>query len=135
MDLVRGILLAIEEKEVLGGCSFEEVFGWLEDKEYVTSSDEDKDKVKGHCGILVDGGLVERCYDWMETHESRQDKWFYFGNTRVRLCLEGYEFLDNVRQDEVWQKVKDKIVSAGGTLSFEVVKMWVTEHSKSLVGL
>ncbi|MDE2698252.1 MAG: DUF2513 domain-containing protein [Gemmatimonadota bacterium] len=135
MDLVRGILLAIEEKEAREGCEFREVLDWLKGNEHITSSDKDKDKVLVHCGILVDGGLAEKCYDRTETNASRQDKWFFFPGSRIRLCWEGYEFLDNARQDKVWKKVKDKMANAGGTLSFEVVKMLVTELSKSAVGL
>ncbi len=135
MDLVRGILLAIEEKETLGGCAFSEVLDWLRDNKYITSSDKDNDKVSAHCGILVDGGLVEKCYDDSETDASRQDKWFFFPNSRIRLCWEGHEFLDNARQDKVWQKVKDKMASAGGSLSFEIVKTLTAELSKSAVGL
>ena len=133
MDLVRGILLAIEEKETLGGCPFREILVWLKDNKYIASSD--KDKVSAHCGILIDGGLAEKCYDAYESHESRQDKWFFFKSSRIRLCWEGCEFLDNARQEKVWKKVKCKIASAGGTLSFEIVKMLVTKYAKSLVGL
>ena len=135
MDLVRGILLAIEEKETLGGCDFREVLDWLRDNKYITSSDKDRDKVSAHCGILVDGGLVEKCYDDYETDASRQDKWFFFPSSRIRLCWEGHEFLDNARQDKVWKKVKDKMASAGGSLSFEIVKTLTAELSKSAVGL
>ena len=133
MDLVRGILLAIEENETLGGCSFDEILVWLQDNKLIASSD--KDKVSAHCGILVDGGLVEKCFDHYETHVSRQDKWFFFGNSKIRLCWEGYEFLDNARQDKVWKKVQGKIANAGGTLSFEIIKMLVTQYSKAVVGL
>ena len=135
MDLVRGILLGIEERETLGGCDFRKVLDWLRDNKYITSSDKDRDKVSAHCGILVDGGLAEKCYDAYETDASRQDKWFFFPRSRIRLCWEGYEFLDNARQDKVWEKVKDKIAGAGGSLSFEIVKMLVTGYSKSAVGL
>ena len=135
MDLVRGILLAIEEKEVVGGCDFREVIEWLKDNKYITSSDEDRDKVLAHCGILVDGGLAEQCYDPLMPDASRQDKWFFFDDSRIRLCWEGHEFLDNVRQDKLWEQAKDKIDSAGGSLSFEVVKALVTELAKSAVGL
>ncbi|MCE2435457.1 MAG: DUF2513 domain-containing protein [Candidatus Latescibacteria bacterium] len=129
MDLVRGILLAIEEKETLGDCDFCEVLDWLRANKYITSSDKDRDKVSAHCGILVDGGLAEKCYDFMETDASRQDKWFFFPSSRIRLCWEGYEFLDNARQDKLWEQVKDKIDNAGGTLSFEITSC-VTSRSK-----
>ena len=135
MDLVRGILLAIEEKEDLGGCEFREALDWLKDNKYITSSGKDRGKVLAHCGILVDGGLVEKCYDDSETDASRQDKWHFFPVSRIRLCWEGYEFLDNARQDKVWKKVKDEMASAGGSLSFEVVKALATELSKSAIGL
>ena len=133
MDLIRGILLAVEEKETLGGCTFKEMFVWLQHNEYSASSD--KDKVSAHCSILIDGGLIEKCYDYYETHASRQDKWFFFDSSKIRLCWEGYEFLDNARQDRVWKKVQGQIANAGGTLSFEIIKSLVTQYSKSVVGL
>lgn len=133
MDLIRGILLAIEENETLGGCSFREILVWLQENKYIASSD--TEKVSAHCGILVDGGLVEKCYDVYETHASRQQKWFFFGSSKIRLCWEGHEFLDNARQDRVWKKVQDKIATAGGTLSFEVVKTLAREYAKGVVGL
>ena len=132
MDLIRGILLAIEEKEILGGCEFRDILAWLEDNKHITSSD-DKDKVSAHCGILVDGNLIEKCYDPYETHGSRQDKWFFFDSSKIRLCWEGCEFLDNARHNNVWEKVKSKIADAGGSLSFEIIKMLVTERVKSIV--
>lgn len=46
-----------------------------------------------------------------------------------------HDALDNARQDKVWQKVKDKMASAGGSLSFEIVKTLTAELSKSAVGL
>ena len=133
MDLIRGILLAIEENETLGGCRFSEILEWLQAKEYIATSDEDK--VSAHCGILVDGGLIEKCYDYYESHASRQDKWFFFSSSKIRLCWEGHEFLDNARQDRVWNKVQGHIANAGGTLSFEIIKSLVTQYSKSVVGL
>lgn len=47
--------------------------------------------------------------------------------TLHRLTWDGHEFLDNVKDDNMWQKIKALVVSKGGDASFSVLKALATK--------
>jgi hypothetical protein len=51
------------------------------------------------------------------------------------LTYEGHEFLDAIRNDKVWGKVKEQAREHGGKLSFEVMKALAIQVAKTLLGL
>lgn len=48
----------------------------------------------------------------------------------AHLTWNGHEFLDNVKNETVWQRIKGIVVSKGGSVSFEVLKTLATETAK-----
>ena len=72
--------------------------------------------VAEHCRLMNEYGLI--------------DKYNAFGADNIpvlafsvgNLTWEGYDFLDKVRQDTVWNKTKDVITKQGLPMIFDVVK-------------
>ena len=49
------------------------------------------------------------------------------------LTWDGHEFLDKVRNESVWRKIRDVITSKGGSLAFSVVNQVATRFAMDLV--
>ncbi len=90
MDLVRKILLSIEEQyEDVALYDFK-IDGY------------DMKTVAYHCNILYTGGFIE---DFAGNYSDNEICDFAISG----LTWEGHEFLDIIRNDEVWNKTKDTI--------------------------
>ena len=97
MDLVRLILQNIEEREPgTGGYG---VYG----------EGRSRAEISGHLLIMYDAGLV----DGVDPRG---------GVECSRLTWEGHEFLEQSRDEEIWEQAKDKARSATGSLSWLAVK-------------
>lgn len=51
------------------------------------------------------------------------------------LTWEGHEFLDAVRNTTVWQRVKKKVVSEGGSIPLSVLKALALQYTREAFGL
>lgn len=103
MDLVRKILLAIEEEDgfegdwrpVIDGHSFEEIVY--------------------HVELMQDAGFL--VVDIQR---------FYGGNLPSiylrRMTWTGHEFLDAARKESLWSRAKDKTMEATGGLGFDLLR-------------
>lgn len=49
------------------------------------------------------------------------------------LTWNGHEFLDNVRNDTVWAKLKRAVAEKGGAVSFDVLKALALSYAKAHV--
>ncbi len=47
--------------------------------------------------------------------------------------MKGYDFLDNVRDETIWNKTKEKIQKTTGTASIEIVKEVAAALVRSLI--
>ena len=59
-----------------------------------------------------------------------------FGTYRwipTSLTWQGHEFLDGIRNDTVWGKLKSKMKEHGGNMPFHVIKELVISYSKELI--
>lgn len=74
------------------------------------------DVVAGHVAILLDAKLIVGAL-FYDCDPSRRNPDFDI----VRLTWAGHEFLDNARNDTVWNKVTETIKNAATTASFEVL--------------
>jgi DNA-binding transcriptional ArsR family regulator len=95
MDVVRQLLLHIESDDVFDGSS----------TGVVTAAELDLpiQVVTYHMKLLVDAGLVDRA-DWLAS-----------GDPIIRgLTWQGHEFIDAVRDPEIWRKTKASGKEAGG---------------------
>ena len=100
LDIVRNLLLAIEAQSV------------AETNRAFAPSGFVQEDLEAHMPLLIDRQLIE-AKDW-STLKTR-------GWGMVRLTWEGHDFLDSVRDPEVWRKTKEGLDAAGG-FTFELMK-------------
>ncbi|MDP3459713.1 MAG: DUF2513 domain-containing protein [Hyphomonas sp.] len=93
MDLVRAILLNLEQKQV--GDESE----MLDADDFPSFS---ADTVYGHFSLLLDAGFVDGKAGGSGLMLCRQITW------------QGHEFLDATRDAKVWEKTKDAANAVGG---------------------
>ena len=49
------------------------------------------------------------------------------------LTWSGHEFLDSIRDDNIWQETKFKVLDKSGSMTFEVIKSVAIELAKGLI--
>ena len=103
MDLVRVILLKIEEEHAGVGLANLEVEGY------------NRATIAYHCQLLEEAGLVSSCIV-----RYADDSVFFF--SVGGLTWEGADYLDKVRDDSVWAKTKNLAAEKGVPLVVETVK-------------
>ncbi|MFJ9462138.1 DUF2513 domain-containing protein [Viridibacillus arvi] len=115
MELVRELLILIEENTNPG--------------ELIIPGNMDRITVAGHLKIMDQAGLVENHTRWA----SDEPFWINAG-----LTWEGHDYLDAIRNDTVWNNVKEKTKEKGfqlAELSFGVLKEYAKSEMKNLLGL
>ena len=105
-DLIRKILLKLEEKA--------DSTSWLQDDEI---KGYDSQTVSYHYKLLTDAGLIESI-DLSNMSE--------ISYAALSLTWQGHEFLDKIKNESVWNKVKSTVQSKSLDLSFEVIKTVAT---------
>lgn len=100
MDIIRTILLGAEAQTQKDFGSTFSVSGVSEEQ------------IEIHLPLLIDKGLLEG-KDW-SSMKSRS--W-----GMVRLTWDGHDFLDTVRDDEIWRETKNGVKAAGG-FSLDLIK-------------
>jgi hypothetical protein len=92
-DLVRDILLALESDK-------DDPFGWKD----LRFDDHSEEEVGYHICILAEGRfLIATDLSTMDGHDWRAE----------RLTYDGHEFLDTIRDGQVWNLTKDTVKKAG----------------------
>lgn len=115
LELCRQVLLKVEESSVTQG--------WIEGFEIEGVNDE---VLSEHVRLLDEAGLI----DAQDLSSMSSFCWM-----PKRLTYQGHEFLDAVRNDTVWMKAKEKVISSTGTLTLEALKSVTPALIKSLLGL
>ena len=127
MDLVRGILLGIEELDngIDDPCEGSKLFHYLEENGYDTSGD----RIYGHCEIMSQGGLIDFEGGEGLIGGGREDMY------DMKLCFDGHEFLNGIRDRNVWKDIKAQVSQKGVSVSIAVLKALVVQAvKKSLFG-
>ncbi len=106
MDLVRRILLSIERQAVAPGEAFHIGFEGISEE-----------TVSYHVLLMSDAGLLD-AIDFSSADS--------FHVAPVRLRWEGHEFLDKIRSDTVWNKIKSVAMEKTGALSFQAISTLAT---------
>lgn len=100
LEIIKKILMAVEASEE----PLQEVDG-VTDAEFVF-----------HVYLLIDAGFIKGAYqmngDGVPVVALAQ-----------ALTWKGCEFIDNARNETVWQKAKEFMKQAGGTVSVEIFKL------------
>ena len=96
MDLIRELLLQIEEfDQGLGG-----------DVE-IKAGESEARVVAEHLRLLLEAGLIEG-------NAVPDDEYAFDHILPTRLTWSGHDFLDSVRDPEIWKKTKEGAISAKG---------------------
>ena len=103
MDLVREILLKIEEKHIYTTITNLRIDGY------------DMATVAYHCKIMHEAGLIS---DYGSSPGNNTIYMFQVGG----LTWEGNDYLDKIRDNSIWKKTKDTIASKGLPLIFDTIK-------------
>lgn len=114
MDLIRVMLLAIEAHPS-GFAPEIEIVGYTQEQ------------IGYHAALLGEAGLAMVVNETGLDDKSPQA-------TIIRLTWAGHEFLDSVRENNIWNQAKDKINKVGGA----TIPIWIavlTEIIKKQLGL
>ena len=112
MDLVRSILLAVEEQ-----C------GGSERIQITSIEGHSSEAVLYHLRLLYEAGYL---------HCGKAISRFQGTTYLIRgLSWEGHDFLDTVRSESVWRRVREKLAEQGGSTAIEPVKRLALEIAKS----
>ncbi len=121
-DLIRDILCALEEDRFVeyvnnGGLNDKEKqkFSDLKSGHIDTESLEEakqkrRNEVWLHVELLIDCGVV------VPTQFDREGL-----NNNYRLSMQGHDFLDDLRNQEVWEKIKHQAVKSGAKLTWTFI--------------
>ncbi|MBU2937897.1 MULTISPECIES: DUF2513 domain-containing protein [Pacificibacter] len=107
-DLIRDILISVERHE--------EAILWVSDVDWDESgvSYGFGDAIRrAHFDLMKEAGLVADCF-----HNAGQNQQTY----GYRLTWAGYDYLDAIKDEDIWQKTKASVVANGGSVAFEVMK-------------
>jgi hypothetical protein len=116
MNLVRKILLFVEALPP-GNTSVDLVI-----------AGHSPDEIEYHALMLVERGLLKDSGGLIVAH----DELSVFPDA---LTFEGHDFLGAVRNDTVWRKTMDKVGSAVGSTSLEIIKAVAQSYAKQLLGI
>jgi len=116
MDLVRKILLEIESQDIGPGLK------GLKFNEY------SKHDVDYHLNLMLEAGLIEGA-------KHTRGGPHYPLIIPTRLTWTGHDFLDACRDEGIWTKAKEKLKDIGGSATFEIMKMILTQISMKQLGM
>lgn len=119
MDLVRDILLKIEAASEPG----------MADLLPADVTQEQLDLTTYNLNLLIDEGFVKG----VEAHTLAQKNWF-----SLTLTWRGHEFLDDIREPEIWKKAKAGAKQAGAaSLQFlwDIAKAYAKQQAREKLGL
>ena len=114
MDLVRKILIAVEEGNVK-----------LDDLEY------DRDQINLHVELMEEHGLVEAVI----VPDSDGIEHTILACSVERLTWEGHDFLDKARNESIWEQAKKKCLEGTGGLTLELLKGCLVHVAKQKLGI
>ncbi|GAB60751.1 DUF2513 domain-containing protein [Rheinheimera nanhaiensis] len=101
MELIRKLLFAMEDNP----CQLA-IDGY------------DKEVVKYHALLLIEGGLLDG-----KVSNTLENTSAVPSNIHVnRLTWDGHEFLDNIRRDEIWNTIKSEFKGASISTIFSIGK-------------
>lgn len=116
LDLARKILLAIEASKDDEPASIR-----LPMREY------DDLHLSHHVRLLMEAGLIHA----IETHRIEPGlAW-----TPHMLTWQGHDFLDAIRDDAVWDKIKAKFADHGGDLPSDIIYEIALDEARRKIGI
>lgn len=117
LDLIRYILIGIE-----GSVSTK-----LTIDDFV-NDDYDANAISFHISLLLDCGYIEAT----KFNVIGQNYQQYLIK---RITSSGYDYLDSIRDSNVWSKTKESLKAIGGSASLEVIKAIAGKVALGFLGL
>ncbi|MEQ9004094.1 MAG: DUF2513 domain-containing protein [Pseudomonadales bacterium] len=112
-DLVRKILMRVESLEYGQELRAGDIEGY------------DSPVVSHHLRILMEAGLIDVIeFDALGDWEG----------IATRLTWDGHEFIDQIRSDTIWRKVKDRLTHEGLSASFHAIRAIADGLVRSALG-
>jgi DNA-binding transcriptional ArsR family regulator len=117
MDLVRSILLSIEASESPSLEQIDKMDGYSQDE------------VNYHLKLMFEAGLI---HGYLESDPNSSMGYHVW---HPQLKWDGHEFLDNIRDDEIWKKTKEGATKIGswslsviGDVAKTIIKLEAKKH-------
>ena len=135
-DLIRDILCALEEDRFVeyvnsGGLSDKEIQKFTDlksgrvDKESLEDAKQKRrTEIWLHVELLIDCGVIQN------TQFDREGL-----NNNYRLSMQGYDFLDDLRNQEVWEKIKAQALKSGAKLTWTFITAATEQIMQKLASL
>jgi len=117
MDLVRSILMEIEEAE-------DSVWA----NQLSDSLDADQESIAYHFEIMIEGGLLQG-------DVSKNESGSRLGAFVQRMTWEGHEFLDATRTPEIWEEAKQAFAEKSASMTFDVARKLAQKYTEQKLGL
>ena len=114
-ELIRKLLIFFEEKQPSAHVEIPPIDGY------------ENPVIKYHLVLLHDAGLL-RCEPVKSKTSNRVVYVIPFD-----LTWDGHEFLDKVRSETVWRRIREVIASKGGSLAFSVLNQLATRFAMEMV--
>jgi hypothetical protein len=115
LELIRKLLLFFEGKNSTELVELPPIEGY------------DKTTLKTHLVLMFEAGLL-RCEP---VRSSTSDRVIYV--LPFELTWNGHEFLDKVRSESVWNRIRGTIASQGGSIAFALVNQLATRYAMELL--
>ncbi|GKU82915.1 DUF2513 domain-containing protein [Niallia sp. NCCP-28] len=116
MELVRDLLFLIESQD-------------SDHNELKIPSEIDREVAVYHLNIMEQAGFTDNTIQYADN----KPMWIYSS-----LTWDGHDFLDSIKNDTVWNKIKSGVKSKGlelGQLSFSVLKEYAKLELKKKLGM
>ena len=129
MDLIRGLLLQLEDRQRFEMTHIAVFVGELE-------TERSREEIEYHIAILIDAGLVDG--EFMSDDDSRVGPGFLGrrpGTCVARLTWAGHEFLDAARDDTRWNKAKAWLVEQTGGIVFSLLRKALLQQLHEQLGM
>jgi hypothetical protein len=111
MDFIREILLQIEKSDKFDGVRSVTMLHF---------DGHPEDQTEYHLSRMIQGGFLDGV---VRGHRA----------VVKGLTWEGHQFLDEIRNDTVWQRVKHRAMEKTGALTFDLVRALAIEEGKGLL--
>lgn len=115
LDLIRDLLLYIEASETYPVHSYD-----------IEIPEADESQILFHIELLIDADYIEALNS---STIGRRSYYIY------RLTMSGCDYLDSVRDEQIWKDTASKIISAAGSATLEIVKSVAQTIIMSKLGL
>ncbi|MDT8346003.1 MAG: DUF2513 domain-containing protein, partial [Thermohalobaculum sp.] len=124
-DLSRALLLEMEARHV----------PYIEVCAFLTPTDEERER-HYHLHLLADAGLIsvqdERRF-YINDEMPNEDGRTYSRSTVYRLTNAGHDYLEAIRDENIWDKTKAVVSETGGNATLEIIKALATAFLKKKI--